>query len=73
MKALIFEGSYGRSKVGHVQHSFQGAYLFEVRSRDQWQKIRKRNAKWNEFKGELNAILNIVAFLPLADEATHYQ
>jgi len=32
MKALIFEGSYGRSKVGHVQHSFQGAYLFEVRS-----------------------------------------
>jgi hypothetical protein len=39
----------------------------------QWQKIRKRNAKWNEFKGELNAILNIAAFLPLADEATHYQ
>jgi hypothetical protein len=39
----------------------------------QWQKIRKRNAKWNELKGELNAILNIATFLTLADEATQYQ
>jgi hypothetical protein len=38
-----------------------------------WQKTRKRKAKWNEFKGELNAILNIAPLPTLVDEVTHCQ
>ncbi len=37
------------------------------------QKTRKKEARWDEFKGGLNVIINIIPLLTLIDEATYYQ
>jgi hypothetical protein len=37
------------------------------------QKTRKREARWNELKGELNVILDVTPFLTLANEVTYRQ
>ncbi len=38
-----------------------------------WQKIGKREARWNELKGELNAILDVAPLRTLANEVAYRQ
>jgi len=37
------------------------------------QKTRKREARWNEFKRELNVILDVTLFLTFVNEVTYHQ
>jgi hypothetical protein len=37
------------------------------------QKTRKREARWNEFKGELNVILDVTPLFTLVNEVTYHQ
>ncbi len=38
-----------------------------------WQKTRKKEVMWNEFKHEPNAILDVTPFFTLVDKATYHR
>jgi hypothetical protein len=60
------------AKLARYNTLFKEHTLLKLEAITKQQKIRKREARWNELNKELNAILDIAPFPTLVDEVTYY-
>ncbi len=61
------------TKLAKYDTFFKEHTLLKLEARAWQQKIGKREVRWNEFKGEFNAILDAAPLPTLVDEATYDQ